>query len=351
MKRLPEAPGRARFEEKLRELFRNNPERTKFLDQTVFRSATPAAEQLRIAGELEAPPENRVIRRAVAARARAAPAAVAARAPTGRERREHKRERKRERLERAQRASELYLQRVHRLLASEGVAHDVRKDCAIIPRSGWVQASAILADASGRAARIHLKQMRNKVLAGAIKRAALCEGRYTWSDERARNVASLGVALAYLGKRTRRRGRWEFLVKGVPQGALCALLRNPWTGKRPSRSALAGVHRRGAEWLSGEVGWLRALEAAGALYCQQLPAADAQPCELLGPSGYATNRIWLVTDVPTAPLDDDDKRALLALHRTGLEAADVRPLRQVPADVLAELARAVTGPPASRAPL
>jgi len=350
MKRLSEPPGRARFEAQLRELFAGNPERTQFLDQTVFRTVPATTPELRIAGELEAPPETRVVRRAVAARARAAPP-VAARAPSGPARREQKRERTRERLQRAQRASELYLQRVHRLLASEGVPYDVRKDCAIIPRSGWVQASAILADASGRAARIHLKQMRNKVLAGAIKRAALCDGRYAWSDDRARFVVALGVALAYLAKRTRRRGRWEFLVKGVPQGALLALLRDPWTGKRPHRSALAGVHRTGAEWLSGEVGWLRALEGAGALYCQQLPAHDAQPCELLGPSGYATNRIWLVTDVPTAPLDDDDKRALLALHRVGLEAADVRPLRVVPADVLAELARAVTGPPASRAPL
>lgn len=294
-----------------------------------------------MAGAGARPPETRVVRRAEAKRARAA----ASPAPQL-SARELAAAAKRERQIKGHRASERHLQRVFRTLRADGVPIDVQRDCAIIPRSVWVRVSALLADGSSRAVRIHLKQLRNKVLAGAIRHAALCGGKYPWSHPRARAVAALGIALLALAKRTRRRGRWEFLIKGIPQGALLALLRNPWTGDRPSRGALSGTHRTGVDWESGQVGWLRALEGAGALYCQQIPAAEAEPCELLGPSGYATNRIWLVTDTPTAPLDDDDKRELLELHAAGLSfAGEVPRMQPLEAHALAELAAAIGPPP------
>jgi hypothetical protein len=341
MKKIPENTGHARLLAQLaaKPFFRDNPARTQLLADAFLAPQRPAPP---VQGELAPPPSTRVVRRAEAARARTVPpAAIPKPAPA----------RKRDRLEKAQRAGEIYLQRVHRLLASEGVPYDVRKELSIIPRTTWVQVSALLADASGRAVRIHLKQLRNKVLAGAIKRAALCGGHFAWSDDRARAVAALGIAFASLARRTRRRGRWEFLIKGIPLGALCALLRDPWTGERPHRNTLSGTHRAGAAWDSGQVGYLNALVGAGALYKQQLPKDEAQACELLGPSGYATSRYWLVTDNPTAPMDDDEKRALLELHGVGLEAMrDVRPLRELAPHVLAELAPCV-GPPTPRAPL
>jgi hypothetical protein len=202
----------------------------------------------------------------------------------------------------------------------------------VIPKWVWAVCCNIVNDDSGRAARIYLRRARNKVGAGAIRLAALVpqdngKALYSWADSRARKVAALGVALLALEVPTRRAGPWEGIVRGVPRGALCALLASAWRfervngelrRRRPSLSALAGVHRTGADLESGQVGYLKALELAGFCYAQQLPAHAVERFEACWPSGYATNRYWIVTSIPTRPLSDEQKLALMALHRAGL---------------------------------
>lgn len=193
-------------------------------------------------------------------------------------------------------------------------------------------ACAVLNDESGRAARIYLRRARNKVAVGCIRLAALVpvgQGRSlrSWADYRARAIAALGLALLQLEVPTRRKGPWEGVVRGIPQGAFLALLSNAWKlergsngelrRRRPSRAALSGTHRRDADLQNGQQGWLRALELAGFCYAQQLPAKDVEPFERCWTSGYATNRYWIVTSIPTRPLSDEQKLELMALHEAG----------------------------------
>src|SRR4029077_13901074 len=181
--------------------------------------------------------------------------------------------------------------------------------------------------------RIWLRRERNKVAVGCIRLAALaCDEhgatRYMWTDERARRICALGLALCALAIPTRRRGPWQGIVRAIPRGALCALLASPWeTDRKPSLTGLVGTHRAGATMESGQVGYLRALELAGLCYAQQLPASQVAAYERCWPSGYASNRYWIVTSVPTIPESDDTKRALLALHDAGCKAPNERLVR------------------------
>jgi hypothetical protein len=52
------------------------------------------------------------------------------------------------------------------------------------------------------------------------------------------------------------------------------------------------------------------------MYAQQLPAKDAEPFEV-GPSGYTTNRYWIVTAEPAAATSEPMRALLIALHRAG----------------------------------
>lgn len=218
------------------------------------------------------------------------------------------------------------MQRLRRAIESRG------GDCSggvlpvLIPRSVLVLCRTIMGDPSGFAVRAAFRRTRNKVAVGAIRQAALVPdahgtARYTWADERARCVAALGLALLELSVPTARVGTWSGIVRGIPRGALCALLSSPWEPeRRKSVSALIGTHRADGSLQNGKVGYLRALVEAGFCYSQQLPAADVQPFERLWPSGYASNRYWIVGETPTAPLSDDTKRELLELHTRGLDA-------------------------------
>jgi hypothetical protein len=231
----------------------------------------------------------------------------------------------------------------------------------LIQRSVLVLCRTIMGDPSGFAVRAAFRRTRNKVAVGAIRQAALvpdAEGtaRYTWADERARCVAALGLALLELSVPTARVGTWSGIVRGIPRGALCALLSSPWEpDRRKSVSSLVGTHRADGSLQNGKVGYLRALIEAGFCYSQQLPAADVQPFERLWPSGYASNRYWIVGETPTAPLSDATKRELLELHARGLDAHRERLqrarrafLRRPLADVDARAAAALggLGPPA-----
>lgn len=230
-----------------------------------------------------------------------------------------------------------YLHRLRRRLEQRGVAPDVAFGFfRFIPRTHWVMARDILADPSGEAVRVWFRRMRNKIAVGAIRAAALApcsDGTTlrTWSDERARNVAALGLALTRLSVPTHRKGGWTGLVRGVPIGALRSLLTSPWeAGKRPSRSTLSGTHRRHGDHRRGQAGYLNALEQCGLLYVQQLPADQCEPWEVCGPSGYACNRYWVVTEHPYLPLSDARRRELIALHESGWDAALERPRRSTP---------------------
>lgn len=194
----------------------------------------------------------------------------------------------------------------------------------IIPARVWYMCLLIVGDPSGKAARSYLRTLANKPAAGAIIRACENGGRYSWAQLRARRICALGIALVELAKSTRRRGPWGSLVMGVGRGALCALLRNPYEPDHdrgtPAITTLFGTHREGGNAENGEVGYFHALREAGLCYRQQLPREVALPCETWGPSGYATNRYWLVATSPELVDNAEFRAAIVGLERC-VEAA------------------------------
>jgi hypothetical protein len=233
----------------------------------------------------------------------------------------------------------------------------------LIPKDTFVASRLRMGDLSGFAIRAAFRRCRNKVAIGAIRNAALVpdehgRARYTWADERARAVATLGLALLELSIPTARVGTWGAIVRGIPRGALCALLSTPWEPDKPkSVSALVGTHRPDGSLQNGNIGYLRALIEAGFCYRQQLPAADVKRFEKCWPSGYPSNRYWIVGDTPTSPLSDETKRRLLALHAFGREAHRERlqrarkaPRQLAGADIAARAAAAAGAPAAPDTP-
>jgi hypothetical protein len=188
-----------------------------------------------------------------------------------------------------------------------------------IPLATWVGCAQVVADPTGRAARIHLRRLVNRTAAGAILRASLGPGSDgTWATLRTRRIAALGLALVWLGQYTARVGPWNCIVKGIPRAALAVLLRDPFdtrAGKRgagvPAVTTLFGTHRPGAADDSGDAGYFCALRSAGLVYRQQVPACDATPGEV-GPSGYTCNRYWIVTDARYVSDFGDGLRQLAA---------------------------------------
>lgn len=254
------------------------------------------------------PEQNRAQRRVIAALEHApqAPRASSARRRSDRA----------ARLERAQRRGERHLARVRERLVERGI---VIERPAVIPVAVWSMASDVLADPSGRAARIWLARYAKRFphAVGAVRMAALVPleqggAVYLWSDERTRRIVALGLSLLSLATSTRRKGRYRHLVCGVARGAFRALLRNPFSGEQPSMSAIAGVHRRGASLQSGQLGYLRALESAGFCYRQQV-YAQRESCEIGFPSGHPPNRYWLLA----RPIHDVRAAELAVLN--GLE--------------------------------
>lgn len=224
------------------------------------------------------------------------------------------------------------------------------KGLRMVPLAVWTGCAQVVADPTGRAARIHLRRLVNRTAAGAILRAALGAGSDgTWATLRTRRIAALGLALVWLGQYTARVGPWNCIVKGIPRAALAVLLRDPFdtrarSGKRgagvPAVTTLFGTHRPGAADDSGDAGYFCSLRSAGLVYRQQVPAWDAGPGEV-GPSGYTCNRYWIVTDARYVSDFGDGLRQLAAeLGRL----AD-RDAVQLGAQ-LARERRARTGPPA-----
>jgi len=236
------------------------------------------------------PAARRFERRAASPRATAA-AAV-----------QHRKRRARARVVALRERDERYLERLRARLVAGGLELLSANRARVIPFKVWLMCAQVIADRSGRAARLYLSRLHNRPAAGAILRASIAPElgaeQRSWSDLRTRRIAALGLALVHLALSTRRRDQWGGgIVKGLPRKALCALLRDPLDRRRsatPSVEALVGVHRPGAAPDGGQVGYLRALVSAGLTYRQQLPASDVGRDEL-GPSGWAMNRYWIVT--------------------------------------------------------
>jgi hypothetical protein len=171
-----------------------------------------------------------------------------------------------------------------------------------IPVDAFRQARIIMADPSGKAAPYFLSHHRHQIGCALIRRAALVPGdngttRYAWTDNRAKAICALGLIMLHTAQRTQRTDPWSYLVKTVPRGAFAAAIADPWTGRRPSFSSLSGTHRRGGDWTRGSCGYLRALAAVGLLYTLQ-PYTIAERAEKIGPSGYATNRYYIISADP-----------------------------------------------------
>lgn len=197
-----------------------------------------------------------------------------------------------------QNAKENQLQARTRAKLAAAPHHPDPTACTLIPRWVWIACWAIVGDASGQCARFYLAKLRNRVAAGAIVAAAFDnEARPHWGNIRIRRLVALGLALAWLGAPTRRKHGFTKLVMGVPRTALGALLADPYdpSGAPVSPTTLGGTQ-------PGQVGYFRKLRAAGAMYSQQLTkehhADELQPCELLGSSGHAPNRYWIVSAIP-----------------------------------------------------
>lgn len=187
-----------------------------------------------------------------------------------------------------------------------------------VPRHVWLTCACLLVDGSGRFARQVLRGISNKVFAGAVRDAALAPlpgdrgDRYDWTDKRARYVLAIAYAIHSCAYQTSRRG-WSGLCRGLSRHALLTLVRDPFRASRepwcercerrhPSYSALSGTHRAGASLDTGQIGWLRALEEAGAISRQQFKAPDTiaamcKPWEI-GEAGYPINWYWLPSAVP-----------------------------------------------------
>lgn len=257
-----------------------------------------------------------------------------------------RRERTQTRRAALQRRESAYLQALtDRVRAAGGHGVGIRA----IPLRVWTMCLQITADATGRAARVHLRQLKNRTAAGAILSAALQPPelpghiphapewaqpepepadapRRSWASLRTRRIAALGLALTHLAGPTRRRGPWGGLVMGIPRGAFCKLLRDPYDPDHdrgtPAITTVFGTHRRGAAADSAQVGYFVALRSAGLAYRQQLPAHEASPYEVQGPSGHATNRYWIASDVIACMESDEARELALALAQLASVDAD-----------------------------
>lgn len=116
--------------------------------------------------------------------------------------------------------------------------------------------------------------------------------RRTWRDLRARRIVVLGLAYLYCSRSNKRSGQWTRTVRGFSISSFCALLKDPYAAEwepKPSREAISGVRRD-----RGQLGYLRALEAAKFVYRTQLPAADVEAWEIGRKTGRAYNRYSIV---------------------------------------------------------
>lgn len=241
-----------------------------------------------------------------------------------------------------------------------------------IPQVVWVMSKDVVSDTSGRAWRYWARQIRNKAALGAIRRAALLPAadgvttRRSWSDECARRIAALGLALVQLAKHTSRKGPFCLIVRGISINALRWLLGYPVSSsirgaaareaaaKLPFYTTLIGRHRgRDSSRERGTLGYLRCLEETGLIALTQQAYTDPAPWELSDvvirpghpPRRYNMNRYWVTGDAPSTR-SKTRKPELVELNREGWRSLDERPRRQR-SRVLYTKKPAESGPPAA----
>lgn len=180
--------------------------------------------------------------------------------------------------------------------------------CRLIPLHVWERCRAIVADPGGKLARFWLAKIPNRVAAGTILRGAFDdEPNAHWGNRRTRRLIAVGLALLWLSQPTKRKYGFTRLVMGIPREALAALVADPFDphDRGVCLSTLSGEQR-------GQVGYLKKLHAAGFMYRQQLTlkhhADKIEPCEVLGPSGHATNRYWVCAADPLLAYGSDEAR-------------------------------------------
>ena len=156
---------------------------------------------------------------------------------------------------------------------------------------------AIVSDPSGVSARRWLRTCKHKAFTALIRDVAEEYGgkERTYHDLRARRVVGLGALFVGTARRTNRKGRWRYLVEGIPRTLIQLMLRDPWSGANelgddgvPSCGALTG------KWREDGAGILTRLRSVGATYS---PDNAGLPKKFITPSGYQPNQYWLLTDV------------------------------------------------------
>ena len=149
--------------------------------------------------------------------------------------------------------------------------------------------------------------------------AAFAGGRWDLSDVTARKFVALVVFFYQSARLTPwsrgRDGRMNLglCVRGIPRGALCAMLADPHTNRPISLATLSGWSERWAGYLARGAETL-AFEAV------QVPAAVASPWEV-GPSGHAINRYWLASSRLNKPALDLPHLDTAVEHERGWQAA------------------------------
>lgn len=218
----------------------------------------------------------------------------------------------------AEREAKLY-ERLKQRLADLGASLD--SPPPMIPLWIWRMGWLVIGDATGRAARMFLRRLRgsNAAAVGAILRALFGDeagnelpAESSWSDLDTRRTCAAGLAVVHLARRHRKRGPWGAQARGIPAGAFCAMLHNPFDprpavparvvpGARkpserlrrpgtPHRNTVFGVHNEAR----GELGYMVRLRNAGLFISFQMPKALAKAYEI-GPSGYPYARYDVIT--------------------------------------------------------
>jgi hypothetical protein len=180
-----------------------------------------------------------------------------------------------------------------------------------IPRELWIKCQLIREDK--RSCEYYLSLVEsNPTWVGAVRNSArvpLQDGttRYTFYDQRARCIAAIAVAIRELGHdMPSGRGAFDRLTRGINRCALALLVRDPagtdplcdhCKNNHPSFSALTGMHRPDGTLENGQIGWVRALVAGGAIdvpHQFKHPVAIEKCCKQweIGEAGYPCNWYW-----------------------------------------------------------
>lgn len=224
----------------------------------------------------------------------------------------------------------------------------------VIRRDVWVMSWHIVSDRKGKAGRYYLDRCHNKAYAAAVRRAAFDGGRRRrpWTSDRARLIVAAGLALHALSHRTRRRGRFNPIVRGVSKGGISALLKDLDSKHTPAPNTLIGRSRWTGHYTNGQCGYLTALYQAGAIYFEQLAPEKVSPWERIETARgiRAINRYWLTTNNPEDVDNPDHRRRIIELAQSEVERAHPDDVDQVDGDPVAESPIEDGTPTESRAP-